>query len=260
MNKRALVIALVVAVLGAFLLVIYMRRFEQEASGGERIRVLMAVKALEPGSVIDEESLASREIPLAYVEDRAVKAVEKANVIGLKIGNKVEAQQTLMWTDLAIATDERRELSALVQAGNRAVSIRAERNDKSFAMIRPGDYVDVIANMPAPGEGEKRNAIVLLQRILVLAVGLQTAAAVDDQEAYAKDLILTLSVNLQEAQLLALAEEKGTLVVALRNPSDQRILDGIPDMSSTALQDKEVRSAVQKSRGAKGPVKLEAQQ
>lgn len=259
MNKRALLIALIVAVLGAFLLVIYMRRFEQEASGGERILVLMAVKPLDPGAVITEDSVTSREIPLAYVEDRAVKAVEKSNVIGLKLGNKVEAQQTLMWTDLAIATDEQRDLSALIQPGNRAISIRAERNDKSFALIRPGDYVDVIANMPA-GDGDKRNAVVLLQRVLCLAVGLQTAPAnlVDDKGAYSKDLILTLSVNLQEAQLLSLASEKGQLMVALRNPDDPRVVEGIPDMSSTALEDKDIRGKIQKIR-SNAPVKLEAQ-
>jgi pilus assembly protein CpaB len=160
---------------------------------------------------------------------------------------------------LAIATDEQRDLSALIQPGNRAISIRAERNDKSFALIRPGDYVDVIGNLPA-GEGEKRNAIVLLQRVLVLAVGLQTAPAnlVDDKDAYSKDLILTLSVNLQEAQLVSLATDKGELMVALRNPDDPRVVDGIPDMSSTALEDKEIRGKIQKIR-SNAPVKLEAQ-
>jgi pilus assembly protein CpaB len=69
-----------------------------------------------------------------------------------------------------------------------------------------------------------------------------------------REMILTLSLNLQEAQLLALAVEKGRLSVALRNPDDQRVVEGIPDMSSTALTDTEVRRAVQEIR--KGPVRL----
>ncbi len=262
MNKRALMIALILAVVGALLMFLYIGRFEEEASGGERVRVLMAVAALEPGAVIDEESVSVREIPIAYVEDRAIKATEKGKVVGLRVGHKVEANQTMMWTDLAIATDERRDLSSLIQTGNRAVSIKAESGDKSYTMIRPGDYVDVIANMPANDLADKFNSVVLLQKVLTLAVGLETAPEnlVDKKEEFrSREMVLTLSVNLQEAQLIALAGEKGHLVVALRNPTDQGVSDGIPDMPSSALANKTIREKIQASRKASGgPVKLEA--
>jgi pilus assembly protein CpaB len=260
-NKRALLISLIVGGVGVLLLLLYLSRFEQEASGGERIRVLMAVKALEPNSVIGEEAVTVREIPLAYIEDRMIKAVEKPKIVGLRIGNKVEANQTLMWTDLAIAADERRDLSSLVQPGARAVSIRAESGDKSFALLRPGDYVDVIASMPTP-EGDKRNAVVLLQKVLALAVGLETVSQNlqnDEKGNERREMVLTLSVSLQEAQLLSLAQERGKLVVALRNPDDQTLIDQIPDMPSTALEDKDIRVRVQQARRT-GPVRLEAQQ
>lgn len=262
MNKRALIVALVVGALGALLFALYLRRFEQEASGGERVRVLMAVAAIEPGSAIDDESVAVREIPIAYVEDRAVKAVEKSKIVGLRVGTKVEANQTLMWSDLAIATDERRDLSALIQPGSRAVSVRAESGDKSFAMIRPGDYVDVIANMPS-GEADKYTSIVLLQRVLTLAVGLETAPEnlTDKKEEFRnREMVLTLSVSLQEAQLLALAVEKGRLLFALRGPEDQLVAEGIPNMPSSALGDKTIIERVQATRKAGAPIKLEAPQ
>lgn len=257
MNKRALLISLVVGVVGALLLLLYLSRFEQEASGGERVRLLMAVKAIEPGTSIQEDALTIREVPLAYVEDRAVKAVEKAKVVGLRIGTKVEANQTLMWTDLAIAADERRDLSSLVQPGARAVSIKAESGDKSFSLIQPGDYVDVIASMPG-ADAEKRNAVVLLQKVLALAVGLETAPEkITDSKDERREMVLTLSVSLQEAQLLSLAAERGKLLVALRNPDDQTLLEGIPDMPSSALEDKVIRSNIQGARKT-GPVELKA--
>lgn len=260
MNRRALVIALIATVLGASLLLLYLRRFEQEASGGERIKLLTAIKPIERGAVITNDMLASREVPLAYVEDRAIKASEKPKIVGLRVGNAVQPNQTLMWTDLAIATDERRDLSSLVQPGNRAMSVRAHGDDKSFALIHPGDYVDVIAILPTSGPaGDQRSASVLLQRVLVLAVGLETASEqlqdkAEGQHRSQREMLLTLSVNLQEAQLLALASEKGKLGVAVRNPDDQRIVEGIPDMSSTALTDTKARSEVQSIR--KGPVRL----
>ncbi len=261
MNRRALVIALISAVLGALLLLLYLRRFEQEASGGERIKLLMAVKPIERGTVITADMLANREVPMAYVEDRAVKATEKAKIVGLRVDNAVQPNQTLMWTDLAIATDERRDLSSLVQPGNRAVPVRAHSDDKSFALIRPGDYVDVIATLPmSGGSGDQRSSMVLLQRILVLAVGLDTVSEQlvekTDTARAQREMLLTLSLNLQEAQLLALAVEKGKLSVALRNPDDQRIVEGIPDMSSGALTDTKARAEVQSIR--RGPVRLKS--
>jgi hypothetical protein len=50
--------------------------------------------------------------------------------------------------------------------------------------------------------------------------------------------------------------DKGKLSVALRNPSDPRVIAGIPDMNSTALTDTKVRSEVQVLR-QKGPIKIE---
>ena len=48
---------------------------------------------------------------------------------------------------------------------------------KSGALITPGDYVDVVATMPTGnGTTAELQSIVLLQRILVLAVGLDTTA------------------------------------------------------------------------------------
>jgi pilus assembly protein CpaB len=260
MNRRALLIALVVAALGATLLMLYLRRFEQEASGGERIILLTAIKPIERGAVITNEMLASREVPMAYVEDRAVKASEKAKIVGLRVGNTVQPQQTLQWTDLAIATDERRDLSSLVVPGSRAVSVRASSDDKSFALIRPGDYVDVLVTMSA-GPGDTRSSVVLLQKVLVLAMGLETGAEPlgdkpDMTPRSQREMLLTLSVTLQAAQLLSLAVEKGRISVALRNPDDQSVVDKIPDMSSKALTDKGTIEGAQGGRA--GPMKVKS--
>jgi pilus assembly protein CpaB len=129
-------------------------------------------------------------------------------------------------------------------------------------MIRPGDYVDVIGNLPGENGGPQQS-VVLLQRVLVLAVGLETApqALVDkngSDSARNRDMVLTLSVDLQQTQLLSLAIEKGRLTVALRNPDDQRIVEGIPDMSSTALTKDDIRKQIQKAHV--GPVRLETKE
>ncbi len=273
MNRSALLIALVVAGLGVFLLILYQRRFETEASGGDRVKLVIAVKPIPRGAVVTDDMVATRDIPQAYVEDRAIKDVEKAKILGLKVGNPVQAQQTLMWTDLVTSSEERKDLSSLVQPGSRAVAVRVRRDDSNVALIRPGDYVDVIAVMAqnnqalvAGGTDAPLSAVVLLQRVLVLATGLDTSpeAANDNAAKTASGMsatgdLLTLSLTLPEGQYIALAAERGRLSVALRNPSDQRTAERIPDITTSQLMDKSANIVGIVHGGNRGPTEVKGQ-
>jgi pilus assembly protein CpaB len=252
MNKRALFIALLVGILGAFLLVLYQRRFELEASGGEKVKLLIAVKKIDRGKPITEDVIAIREIPLAYVDERAIRETEKNKILGLKVGNAVKEQQLLLWSDLT-ATDDRKDLAALVLPGYRAVSIKAARDDTSIALIKPGDYVDVIGVLGATSAvGEAKNAVVLLQRVLVLAIGTETSPehAKETKEAnlYNQENLLTLSLTLTEAQVLALAAERGRLAVAVRHPDDQARTSGIVDLNFNQILDEKERAKIRNVR------------
>ncbi|MBK6691926.1 MAG: Flp pilus assembly protein CpaB [Myxococcales bacterium] len=263
MNRRALLIALVVAALGGLLLLLYQQRFEREASGGERIKLLVALKPIERGKALAEDMLDTRDVPLAYVEDRAIRAADKSKILGLKLGVSLQPQQTLMWTDLVGSADERRDPATLIQPGNRAVTIRAGRDDtSSTALIRPGNYVDVIAVLPQPGQAEQKSAAVLLQRVLVVAVGSETSPegseAAHDRARSERESMLTVSVTLSEAQLLALATEKGRLMVALRNPTDQP-RPPQPDLPSSTLLNVIEREQIKGVRRPTGPTRLEEQ-
>jgi pilus assembly protein CpaB len=214
-------IALVVALLGVVLLFLYTKRFEREASGGEKIRLLVALKPIERGKPITEEMLSTHEVPMAYVEDRAIKEVDKSKILGIKVGTTIQAQQTLMWTDLTTANEERRDLSSLIVPGSRAVTIRTRREDASSAMVKPGDYCDVVAILP---DQNTETAIILLQRVLVLASGFDTSPdAIDltvNKDRRLTESVLTLSLTVEDAQKLAVATEHGTVSVILRNPLD----------------------------------------
>jgi len=268
MNRRALLISLIAAMVSVILMLLYTRQFEQEMSGGDRIRMLVAVKPIERGKLVTDDMLGVRDVPIAYVENRGVKASDRSKIIGIAAANGIQAHDLLMWTDLAVNTEER-DLSSLVQPGSRAVTVHASGDDaKGNALIRPGDYVDVVATMPEAGKGsgsDGRSSIVLLQRVLVLAVGMATEAQAvvghgQGSSSMQRDMVLTLSLNLQEAQLLALATERGHLSVAVRNPDDTRVIDGIPDMSAAALFDVKARNDIQRKRPgttASAPIRLE---
>lgn len=267
--QRALPIAGIMALVGAFLLFLYLRHFERTMSGGEKVSLLVAIKPIKRGEMLTDESLGAREVPLAYVESRAIGMNDRAKVIGVRASQSVNAQDLLLWTDLALAAEER-DLSSLIQPGNRAVTVQAGTEDESkgYALIKPGDYVDVLVTTESRDAAGSGSAAVLLQRVLVLALGLETTATgavakSKEDTSQQRNLLLTLSLNLQEAQLLALATVKGRLSVALRNPDDQRVVEGVPDLSSTALLDSRARTDIQGLRrgavvpsAAVGPVKV----
>lgn len=265
LSRNLLAIAVGLGLLAAALLMLYLNRFEEEVSGGRRIQVLSVVKPLERGALVKGDSLAVIEVPTAYVEQRAVRAADRSKVVGIRTSHALDARDTLLWTDLAISS-ENRDLATLVQPGRRAVTVHASEagsDPAGHGLLRPGDYVDVIVTLrDAALDGQGTSAVVLLQRVLVLAIGSETEAqgfgdAREEQRRYGHERELTLSLKVEEAQLLSLARERGTLSVALRDPGDAKVVEGIADMPLSALYDKTFREKVQRRRTEpQGPVRL----
>lgn len=263
MNRRAFLAASILAVVSVTLILLYMRRFERETSGGELIELLVAVKPIKRSTLLDDSMLSTREVPVAYVETRAIRARDRAKVIGLPAQVSLEPQQTLMWTDLAINT-EHRDLSSLVQPGKRALTIvaRGSSDRDGNALLRPGDYVDVILTLADAQSGQK-TSVVLLQRILVLAVGTDTeligmSSARASGSRRDDDKALTLSLNLQEVQLLALAIQQGDLSVAVRPPDEPTVIEDVPDIQASALLDSRQRTQLQRWPRSTRPLEIKA--
>jgi pilus assembly protein CpaB len=192
-----------------------------------------------------------------------VRAQDRTKVLGIRTDNALDPQDTLQWTDLAISGADR-DLSSLVQPGKRAITVRASEAGSDPAgngLLRPGDYVDVIVTLRDEQGHGAPSAVVLLQRILVLAVGSKTEAQGfaegENQGGWGQERELTLSLKVEEAQLLSLARERGTLSVALRGPSDSKVIEGIADMPVSSLYDKTARETVQHRRHEPaGPIRL----
>ena len=239
-SRKVFLLALLLAATGVGLLYLYIRRFEQEASGGQLVQVLTAISPIRRGTVIRDDMLGVREIPITYVEPRAVRAAELQKVRGIAAGADLDPQDTLLWSDLALSVEER-DLSSLVQPGNRALTIIAGRAaHNSQALIRPGDYVDVLGTFHNLGGEQGQTSVVLLQRVLVLAVGEETERKALEvkgkQRGYGRSSAsLTLSLKIEEAQLLSLARQDGELSVVLRSVDDPAIIDGIPNLNARNL-------------------------
>jgi pilus assembly protein CpaB len=231
MTRRAAFFAATIAMtIGVILLVLYQERFEREASGGERVAVLVAAQDLPLGTVIEEGMLGQRPVPEAYVETRHVPASQAERIVGLRVSSAVRVGESLLWTDLANA-EQRRDLSGLVEDGMRAFTIRADETSSFGGLLRPGDRVDVLLTI----EDERhRETAPIAQNVLVLAVGRDTGGRVSTS---ANDSVsqVTLSATIEQSQTFALAQREGRISLALRNPEDIRTIARLPAKTSQSL-------------------------
>jgi pilus assembly protein CpaB len=229
-SLKAIAAAVVLALLALVSLGMYTRRLEIEASGGERVSVLLIAKPMKKGTTISEATLSVREVPIAYVDERFVRASDRGKVVGVRLEHDVDTGHVLLWGDVAVSGAEERHLSQLVQPGSRALTLQIPQSYMSIQMLRPGDYVDIVGVL---GEASRQSAIVILQKVLVLAVGQETMPNRDSNTAINSRLeqLLTVSVTLQESQSIALAAQKGPVYAVLRSPDDQSVADKVPAVS-----------------------------
>ena len=117
---------------------------------------------------------------------------------------------------------ERATLSAALDQGMKAVSIRVNDVLGVAGFVRPSDRVDVLLTrvVRGPAGNDQSLVDVLLQGVKVLAVD-QTADERKDEPSVVKTV--TFEVTTDEAQRLTLGSSIGTLSLALRNIASSSI-------------------------------------
>lgn len=123
----------------------------------------------------------------------------------------------------------------MINPTKRAASILVDKVSGVSGFILPGDRVDVILTVNRL-EGDSRDAIAktILQNVEVLAAGERT------EEKGNKVITVqsvTLLVDPEGAQALALATNEGKLNLALRNPTDEETLAVAPVTKSGILKE-----------------------
>jgi len=160
--------------------------------------VVVATRALEPGSVVGVGDLDVRQVPGSLVPDGAVATVTDAAgrtvLVPVFAGVPVVAAQ--------LAPDGRRGLGALLPPGSRAVAVPNGR--PALALVR-GDTVDVLATFDPAGPAEGGPPTFPVARgAVVVDVG-------DDSAAVA--------VSPEEAARVAFALASGVVTLALASPA-----------------------------------------
>jgi pilus assembly protein CpaB len=237
MKNKPLLIGIAAAILGGLALHVYLARFELEAAGGAPRQVVTVTQDLTLGETITRSAVSLRALPEQYVEERHILADQLERVVGTRVTSQVASGSTLLWSDLDIMQSSR-TLSGLVRAGMRAFTL-PDRQVDFDGLLRPGDRVDLLFT----ATGDTSETRTLLQNVLVLTVGSNLG---QDEEHEARRGSVTLSVSIEQAQLIAHSVGRGTMRLALRNPQDLVLADGIAPtrgIDSSELQANGAREA-----------------
>jgi pilus assembly protein CpaB len=241
MNRTAITASVAVAAFGFMLLAIYVRQFQRAATGGEPVELLAMRQDVTAGVPITEQVLVVRVLPENYIEDRQVLASDLPKVLGVRTSIDLEANQTLLWTDLATTPHDRSSLSSRIPKGMRAISVAGVGRRAFGDLMRPGDRVDVLLTTLKPGSESKVVTVPLLQNLLVLAIGNSFGAGGQESPPMGSDSV-TLLVTVDQASLVAQARRDGTLSLVLRNENDLEINEGLTETDDSDVLEQENRA------------------
>jgi pilus assembly protein CpaB len=221
-GKGSLLIALVLGLLAGVVAYSGIRSQQRKVRDEwKTARVLCASRDVPEGAELDREMVAAREIPTKFVSESYIQVAEDGSVKNDPAGQRLlvplKAGDPILLSHLEPVREA--ELSTRITPRGRAVTIDVQERNAVGLWVRPNDHVDVLGSFRDP-QTQQLKSVTLLQNVVVLATGranASTASVPDEDRRYTT---VTLLVLPEEAEILTLAQETGTLTLLLRNPDD----------------------------------------
>jgi len=232
--KKKLVVAALLALIAMGSIYLYARTLQSEVVGGEKVSVLVAAREIGKLSRITKEDLAVREMPEGYMHPGSILKGERDKILKQQVSEHIAAGQQLLWSDFDVARSTTSEqLAASIPKGQRAVTIPVDISGSLAGMLRPSDHIDILGTF-AKGQGADWATVTLLQNVVVLATGDLRAGRTDSEDPSLRGgpktfSNITLAVDLEEAELLFFAMQRGPISVALRAQGDVETVEDVPD-------------------------------
>jgi pilus assembly protein CpaB len=221
-GKTPLTIAIVLGLLAGTVAYIGIQREKTLArTGWNLVPVIVAAQDIPEGTTIGFEMLSQRPIPEQFVTSSIVKPDSASYVVGQRVLVPVQAGDALLWSQFETSKASER-LSSTVQRKGRALTVDLSGAKMSVGgWVRPNDHVDIIGSFRDSSSGEQVSTT-LMQNVVVLATGKITGTTninllSESERGYNNITFLLLP---EEAEILSLAADLGSLTLTLRNPED----------------------------------------
>ena len=193
-----------------------------DASTVERVPVLVATRAIAHRDPLTAADVEVRRIPIEAVHPFAVK--DLGAIDGMFADATIRMGEQILSLDLT----ERPSgggLAELIPDGYRAFAIGVSDAMAAGGLVKPGDRIDLIAVFREQQAG-RNGSVSVVQNVEVLAVSRVVLGGEEDEDENGNknptSISATVTVALlpADAQRVALADEFGSIRLALRRTSD----------------------------------------
>jgi pilus assembly protein CpaB len=216
-----ILVAVVLGSLTAYLIWAYLRNVESKNRKNWQ-PVVVALKDIPPRTKITRDMIELTQFPKEHMAENAVSDVTNVeNRITVKF---INAKDQIHTTDLVLE-GQGPTLAYDIPEGMRAIAIGAGEIIAVGTSVKPGDRVDILATYQDPRTHQELTKMIL-QNVLVLAVNLGETDPAGKKGASSS---MTLAVQPEQTELIAMADRAGALRVSLRPVHDSTIVasDGV---------------------------------
>ncbi|MFZ5352200.1 MAG: Flp pilus assembly protein CpaB [Bacillota bacterium] len=220
-NKKIAIIAVVMALLTSLLIYVYLSGVNNEDPKAKMKTIFVAKEDIPAKVVIRQDMLMESKVPVDITLPMGISDINL--IVGKMTRERIIKGEAIL--EERLFPEKKTNMAYVVPQGKRAVTIGVNEVSQVADFIIPGDKVDVIATFEEKEKDYGTRKVfyekltkVILQNVMVLGVG-QNMEEVKKQQ---KELptSVTLAVSLEEAEKLVLADESGTLRLALRPALD----------------------------------------
>jgi pilus assembly protein CpaB len=221
-NKKIIIIALFLSIITAMLIYIYMSSgTKTDAPKTEYATVYVAIKTMPARYKITSADIKQVKIAKELLNTNALSDINE--ITGKLTMDRIIAGEQIIPERLA---DEGTVLlSYSLPEGTRAVSINVNEQINVANLLRPGDYVDIVASFEREEEDNGQVIITypritrtVLQNVKVLALGQDMTLPVDKLKEL--PATITLAIREEDVEKCVYASEYGVLRLALRPVGD----------------------------------------
>jgi pilus assembly protein CpaB len=194
------------------------------------VEVVVPNRAMLRGEILLASDLSVRQIPEKYADSNTVNSTNYEVAIGQRVDFDIDEGRPLLWAHLEGGLTP--TFSGKVAEGLRAMTVRVDEINSISGFLQPKDKVDLLLSF---GSGEQQQIFPLIQRLNVIATGVQTLVDKSYGGSTRSFSTITVHVSPSDGQKITLAQQVGKLTAMLRNPEDEASLSEIPMTVSELL-------------------------
>lgn len=224
-NKIIVILALVFALLAAFMAYYVLNNAKQAALNEQYIQVVVARQDIPANTAITPEMLEVKNFPKTLQTGKEITDINAA--VGRISPVAISKGEYLLDNRLIKPGEGKDRLAYAVPDGMRAMSIPINNVTGVSNMIKIGDRVDFVAIVPPNSASPEPRSMLILQNIQILAVGATFKESGAPQQN-ADTGTLTVAVDPQSALRLKMALKNTDFALALRPPSDKNLVNPAP--------------------------------